>query len=425
MTNKRFGLSDHRHNLFYNGLHEAFWGFGIAFPTTFAVVPLFLKMLGAPPIIIGSAAGVFTACAAIPQIAIAFLGQRIRNLKKGIIAAHSVMIPPMLLAGFVFGFLAPSGPSAWMIYFGCFVLFSIGVGVVFPIWADFLELVHLPERRGEFFGVSFAVTNGAGFVGGLVVKWLLDTAPFPSNFGFGFLIYALCIFVAVLLFFFYRLKPRQNKDVNRDFGLFKRQLKQVLSADKNFRRYLYSRMLLAANYPAISLYAVYAHDKLQFDVSEAGIFTAITVLLSGSSSFLLGKLGDRMGHKHVFVIVFLGYLGAMATALLATNMSHAYLIFVFLGVGQGGFLTTAMSLIFEFAGEAGDKKTYFALTDTLTAPFVVLFIVLSGIFIPIYSMGTVLIGLGVFIIAGVIALALFTREPKSLKTQYPPPESLM
>ena len=425
MTEKRFGLSDHRHNLFYNGLHEACWGFGIAFHTTYAVVPLFLKMLGAPPIIIGSAAGIFTVCAAIPQIPIAFLGQRIRNLKKGMMVAHSVMIPPMLLAGFVFGFLAPSGPSVWMIYFSCLVLFSIGVGVVLPIWADFLEQVHLPERRGEFFGVSFAITNGAGFIGGLVVNKLLNTVPFPSNFGFGFLIYAFCIFLAVLLYCFYRLKPRKYEEVNRNFGLFKRQLTQVLKTDKNYCRYLYSRMLLAANYPAISLYAVYVYEKLQFDISEAGIFTAITVLLSGSSSFLFGKLGDQIGHKHVFVLVFLGYLGAMVTALLATKMSHVYLIFVFLGIGQGGFLTTAMSLIFEFAGEMGDKKIYFALTETLTAPLVILFIVMSGIFIPIYGMSMVLVGLGVFITGGVIALAFFTYEPRSLSTQYAPPESLM
>ena len=231
--------------------------------------------------------------------------------------------------------------------------------------------------------------------------------------------------MAVLLFSFYRLKPRKREYINTNFGLFRKQLKQVLKTDKNYRSYLYSRMLLAANYPAISLYAVYVHEKLQFDVSEAGIFTAITVLLSGSSSFILGKLGDRFGHKHVFVLVFIGYLSAMATALLATKMTHAYLIFVFLGVGQGGFLTTAMSLIYEFAGEAGDKKIYFALTDSFTAPFVILFIILSGLFIPLYGIGTVLMGLGCFIVAGTISLAFFTREPKSLRTQYAPPESLM
>ena len=82
MAEKVLNLADHRHNLLYNSIHEAIWGFGIAFHTTYAVIPLFLKMLDAPPIIIGSVAGVFTACAAIPQIGIAFFGQRIKNLKK-------------------------------------------------------------------------------------------------------------------------------------------------------------------------------------------------------------------------------------------------------------------------------------------------------------------------------------------------------
>ncbi len=70
----------------------------------------------------------------------------------------------------------------------------------------------------------------------------------------------------------------------------------------------------------------------------------------------------------------------------------------------------------------GDKKIYLALTETLTAPLVILFIVSSGIFIPIYGMSMVLVGLGVFITGGVIALAFFTYEPRSLSTQYAPPE---
>ena len=425
MTDQGFSLRDHKHNLILNAIHEGFWGFGIAFHSTYAVVPLFLKLLDAPPIVIGSAAGVFTACAAIPQITMAFIGQRIQNVKKGIILAHSVMIPPIMLAGFIFGFLAPTGPNAWAIYFGCFVLFSLGVGVVFPIWADFLELVHLSERRGEFFGISFAITNGAGFLGGFAVKKLLESVPFPSNFGYGFLIYSACIMAAVVLFVGYRLKPKKSKKPNRNFRLFRNQLKHVLKTDGNYRRYLFSRILLAANYPAISLYVVYAHEKLQFNVSEAGIFIAITVLLSGFSSFTMGKIGDKAGHKHALVLVFISYLAAMVTALNANTMMQTYFIFVFLGIGQGGFLTTAMSLIYEFAGDEGDKKIYFALTDSLTAPFVVTFIILSGIFIPSHGIASVLVGLGFFIFLGTLSLAFFTKEPKTVRNEFAPLETII
>ena len=45
MTDQGFGLKEHKHNLIINTIHEGFWGFGIAFHSTYAVVPLFLKLL--------------------------------------------------------------------------------------------------------------------------------------------------------------------------------------------------------------------------------------------------------------------------------------------------------------------------------------------------------------------------------------------
>ncbi len=53
-----FTLKDHHHNLRYNLVHEFFWGFGIAFHTIYAVVPLFLRTLGAPESIAMSSAGI-------------------------------------------------------------------------------------------------------------------------------------------------------------------------------------------------------------------------------------------------------------------------------------------------------------------------------------------------------------------------------
>jgi hypothetical protein len=52
--------------------------------------------------------------------------------------------------------------------------------------------------------------------------------PFPSNFGSGFLAHGRCIFLAVLLFLHYQLKPRKHKVVNIDFGLLSRQLLQAM-----------------------------------------------------------------------------------------------------------------------------------------------------------------------------------------------------
>ena len=44
----KVSTKDDHHNLILNCLHEFSWGFGMAFHTLYAIIPLFLKQLGAP-----------------------------------------------------------------------------------------------------------------------------------------------------------------------------------------------------------------------------------------------------------------------------------------------------------------------------------------------------------------------------------------
>ena len=150
---------------------------------------------------------------------------------------------------------------------------------------------------------------------------------------------------------------------------------------------------------------------MNFELSEAGTFTIINMAVAGLSSYATGKFGDRFGHKNAMVIVFFSYLCALVTCLFASTLMHAYIIFVFLGIGIGGWLTSAMSLIFEFAGEE-DTKIYFALTDSLTAPFVLVSIVLTGVCIPIFGIEAVLKVIGLFITLGILSLMFLTKDPK-------------
>jgi len=418
-----FTLRDHNRNLFLNTLHEIFWGFGVAFHSMEAVIPLFLAGLNAPKIVVGSVAGVFTIGIAIPQIFSAFYGTRIRNLKLTTILIHLLLIPPIFTAGFVFAFMGPHGSNAWILYYVCYILFTLSVGILLPIWVDFLETVHLAERRGSFFGISFAGTSVAGFAGGLVVNRLIDKPDPIPYIGLGFLIYAACILTAVLLFILYRSRSRPASKRAHSFAQFTTILKGIMKADHNFRNYILSRIILTANYAAIPLYAVHAQDKLHFHISEAGIFTALMVVASGLFSFLAGRIGDRFGHKHAMVIAFLAYLGALISALLAETLFHVYLIFIFMGIGKGGFLTSAMSLVYEFAGD-NDKKIYFALIDSLTAPFVLIAILLSGLFISTGTIPPVLTIIGIFLVAGILALIFLTKEPRTLREVPIPMEPL-
>ena len=92
--------ADNHRNLALNCVHEASWGFGIAFNNAYAVIPLFLSLLGAPDGVIISVAGLFSILIALPQLFSAVAGRNIRNIKAAVMGVHALVWPPIFIAGF-------------------------------------------------------------------------------------------------------------------------------------------------------------------------------------------------------------------------------------------------------------------------------------------------------------------------------------
>lgn len=403
-------------NLILNCAHEFSWGFGVSFHTTYAVIPLFLKQLGAPDGVVISVAGLFSILIAIPQFLSAILGRNIKNIKKAVIASHTLVLPPMFLVGFVFAFLSPTGPQAWIFYYICFILYGLVIGFIIPIWTDFLSHVNPRETRGRFLGISFAFNSVGGFIGGILVKMLLDSKiPFPANFGWGFIILSVSLSVGILAYFGYHVKNPEGEKAHTTIKQFWHNTWAIIHTNSNFRRYLLSRIFITAHFPAMSLYAVYAHDQFGFDISEAGIFTILNVVSFGCASYVSGKIGDRFGHKAAIILSFISYLAATLTAMTAESMTGVYAIFIFLGIGQGGFLPSAMNLVYEFSGN-GDPKTTMAIIDTLLMPFTIIAIILAGYFKPIVGTDSILAATVVSVAIGILLLVFIVKDPRKTAT---------
>ena len=180
-----FSIDDHNHNLKYNLLHEFFWGFGVAFHTIYAVIPLFMKELGAPDYIVISSAGIFSIVIALPTMLSAALGRNIRNIKKSVISVHCIILFVTFLMGFTFTFFDSNlVNTAWKTYLIYFVMYAFSIGIIVPIWTDFLNQGTLKSLRGRFFGLGFAFNSIGSFAGGVVLKYLLSSnIEFPKNFG--------------------------------------------------------------------------------------------------------------------------------------------------------------------------------------------------------------------------------------------------
>ena len=404
-------IRDHKRNQTYNIIHEFFWGFGSAFHTIYAVVPLFLKKLGAPEAIAMSSTGLFSVLIAIPMLITAALSRNIVNLKKAVISVHCLILTVSFFMGYTFTFSKlGNDPNAWKIYFLFFILYSLSIGIIVPIWADFLDKTTNKSLRGKFFGLGFAFNSIGGFFGGTILKTILKTnIPFPNNFGYGFFILFISLFLGTAIFYFYKEKRRDHK--NKSYNQFKTDTKLIINNHPNFHRYLVSRIFYCATLPAMGLYAIYCQNKFEFDISEVGVFTVLNVTSMGIVSYFSGNIGDKYGHKTSMVIAYLFHFSAVLLALNAKNMFWVYSIFIAIGAGQGSFMPSAMNLIYDFADDR-DKKTYMALIDSFLAPFSLIFIISIGFLINENKFILSFYILGFSLLIAIILLQFFVKDPK-------------
>jgi len=410
-----FTLNDHNHNLKYNLIHEFFWGFGIAFHTLYAVVPLFLRELGAPESIAVSTTGLFSILIALPTFIIATLGRNIHHIKKAVILTHIIILMVAFGMGFTFTiFDSEQIQTAWKIYFSYFILYSLSIGIIIPIWAEFLNQSTLKSERGKFFGLGFALNSVGSLAGGFILRFLLSSnIQFPRNFGIGFFILFISLTIGTFMFMFFRVKAHKKEHRHKTVKDFITETKAIVIGHKNFQKYILSRIFFAAYLPGVGLYAIYCQDKFNFDVSQAGIFTIMNVIASGFTSYVVGILGDRMGHKSGMMVAYLFHFIAVLLAVFSQNMLWVYAIFMAIGAGQGAFMPSAMNLIYDFAEER-DTKIYMALVDTVLAPFVVIYILSIGYIVRVGNYTLSLYIIGTSLLLGIALLHFVVRDPKRL-----------
>jgi len=396
----------HTRNTIFNAAGEGLWGFAMAFHNMNSVIPMFLAQMGASAFILGLIPGGFVLLVALPQLLSANLFHQAPHIKKLNIGLHFAMAPIAFLIGMAFYYFEFVGQIGIMVYLILWVIWSLGVGFLIPVWVDFLASVTVAGRRGRFFGITFTINAILGMAGGYVLKEVLstDALSFPGNFGVAFLIMTLAILVGNTFFIFIRvIHPPSPKQKQVDH-LWHR-LKTIYFQDRNFRNYIFSRALAAATMMPLAFYGVDLQSRFDLPLSSAGTFTFFLVVGQAIFNIVFGYIGDIYGRKVAISGFFIGHFLAGLTAILATEPWMAYLAFVFVGMGFGAGQSSFMVFVYEFAGELGDRKLYYAALDTAVAPFIVVYISVAGLLveafgtIPLYalSMSLVVAGLLVFI----------------------------
>jgi len=401
-----------KHNFRVNVLDGASFWFGASFFATRTIGVLFLSYLTDNTFAFGLLAMIASTGWSLPQLFTANWVQRL-PVKKVVPVVHGFYwerLPVLLLPLAALAALRSTGLAIFL-----FLLFIawhvIGAGIVGVGWQDMIAKIFPVAWRGRYFGIANFLGNGTGILGATAAAWMLETMQFPYNFMLVFGIGGVFIFISWIFLSMTREPAQEPKNPPQDSKTYWRSIPGIIKADRNFRRFLISSVLSVIGFMAVGFLTVYAIRT--WDISDATVSLFTTSMLAGNtlSNPLFGWLGDKFGHKKVLVINGLLTVAAIVVALVAPVPVWFYLVFALLGANQAGFLTSGITIVFEFCDEEV-RPTYIGITNTVMGIFGAIAPLVASLIIEQFNFQALFWVSIIFSMISVLFLMVFVREPR-------------
>jgi MFS family permease len=391
---------NYRFNFIVNFLDGTFFWWGASFYSARTILPLYVSRLTDSSLAIGLLATINATGWLLPQLFTANWVHRLPRKKEAPvrIGLFTERLPVILLVPAAW--LANRSPGlALALFFVLFAWHVVGAGVVAVGWQDMVANVIPVDRRGRFFGVTNFGGTATGVLGAMAAAWLLDRYDFPSGYMYSFAAAAVLISLSWVFLALTREPLQANQEPVVSSGEYWRRLPGVLRADRNFRRFLLSQVVIAWGGMAVGFLAVYAVRRWQLPDSQAGDYTASMLIGQALSNLLFGVLADRKGHKLVLELSALFGVSAVVLAYLAPAPDWFHLVFALVGANTAGSILAGIMIVFEFT-RPEMRPTYIGLSNTIIGVFNAITPMIGGWIVgvlgyrPLFAMAAVLGAVG-------------------------------
>lgn len=365
-----------RRNYFLSIANGVFFNVANAFLAGTTLIPVFVSQLTASALLIGLAAGLETAGWLFPQAFVGVLTLHHTYQKPQYLRVALMRVIVFATLVFTIFSLGKSRPTLCLILF--FLLFSayaVGGGLAGVAFMDIVGKTIPPFRRGSLWGWRMALGGTAAAFLGIAVKKILESYPFPTNFGLVFLC-ALFAITAGLICFSFVIEPAGTNRLNRVSlreGLQKSW--EIFKQDASYKQLYMVRVLIGAYVIGAPFYIVYGVRHLHYPPEIAGIF--LTTQMAGMvlSNLIWAYMGNYISNRLVLfyssicsaippLIFFLGYLIPLPVGTYAV-------IFFFLGATEAGAAVGYLNYVLEIAPEQL-RPLYTGFLHTIIAPTVAL-----------------------------------------------------
>ena len=400
----------YKRNFIYNSLDGVFWIFGESFVSVNTILPVFAATLTNSPLIIGLVPALIHAGWFIPQLLMAGYVQRLsRKMPFARLMALIERFPYMLLPLTAYLLNWIPAQSALILFMIVITLRGLASGMIALPWQEVIATVIPMPVRSRFFGISRTFGRLMGVIGSVITGLILASRTYPNNYALSFLIGAVFIWIS-FVFFSRTVEPAANrsesekslvsdKSVWNDFQAYKK----ILTLDKNFVKFLFSRILFQLSSMAIAFLAVFGIQEYGLLDEQAAVFTGI-LFFSGTIGFAVyGLIGDSLGPRKVLLSADFLQAIALLLAFINPGLWSIYVIFLIIGFAQSGYIIGELIIAMEL-GPIDKRPAYIGLARTLPGFFILVSPLIGGYIVGQYSYQVMFLVALVFSACGIMIL---------------------
>jgi len=407
------------HNVAWTATGEGIWGFMANFITPATVLTVMLTRLGAGERMIASITAIETACIALPQVLGIYLFHSRRRRQTLAILWHLFPCIPFLFVSGAVALMAghqlADRTAAWLLLLSL-AGYQLSIGVVVAAWLDWLAHLYDQSRRGTAFGITFATAALGSFGGSLLAGAVLGDEPTSRTFGWLYIAAGILAIVSICSFWRVRdIGADKAEDVPRpDLGGLLRHFAHSLG-DRNFRAFLIGRMLSAFGFcilPFVAVYFTTAAGGSLADGTVVSCFAAYTVGSAGAH-LLLGRLGDRYGHRLGVVLGATGQVVALALLLMVRGMGGCIAVYACAGFCASSAWLSHYNLLFETCPH-DNRMAHITVGNLVMTPALIVAPLIAGWVARAWGLPTLFLASLLISVAALLWFGLRVREPRQL-----------
>jgi len=377
----------YRRNVIGISAVEFFWGMGLPVVVESTFLQLFLKNLGATSLAIGLIPVFIFLGSSIFALVSSYLTSDLAFKRKAVFLFHLISAAALLVFGIIlclFGYAS----HIIAVFFACYAVFSVCVGMTAPVWLNYLVKIFNEDRTMSGLGYMLIAQNSARLISSFLIAGIVKRYAFsPDASALIFISVGGVFAVGSLFFFLTKELPQERARDDPKGSSFIRHIIDTATHilhNRNFLFFLGADLEYPVIVTIISFYAAYATTHCHINPAVAsGIFMGCIYAGAILSNFFLGSMGYlSMKNKYIFSKI----VSAAAALLIYYFCEYGsfYVASFFLGISRGIRMMVYAPAVKRLSGME-DSTAYFAVAPLFTLPFATGWPLLCGKFLDYFA----------------------------------------